>query len=811
MLPGIMPLIGKSGASVWPGVNNVGASCWMDGAADYLSDTFAATENQTAWTYSVWFRRTDVTQSGARYLVSAGSGGTRLYFSIQPDDSLLIQYSSATNLTAAHKLRDTEYQHLRWVWDTDNASADDRMQVYLNGERVTFSANPTSGLTQGFNTSSASINIGRLVGAGGYFLGGMAQATFLSGDVTSECGEFTTVGTNGQVWTPLSDAAMVALADAAGSNSFCLTTAIGDGTDASANSNNMTANSMTHSANGLTDSPSDPHTIFSMVDKGSSAATHNILENGGTKVDVNKTECLTYVVQPGERIVIEFLLEALNGSTNTLFGIADLLTNLSAELCYNSPGSATGAECYGYFNDGDKGDGPSAGGNKTAYGNTFTDGDRIQLIFDNENGNLFFAKNGTLQNSATSGEIEAGTGTNAAFSSLDTDKTWRICVGNWSSGDSLVEVIGHEDDATDTIYDGFTYARLFTRAGPDEQGIDAFNTLLHTGDDTSSRAVTGAGFQPDIAWFKARLVSGESHRLQDSSRGVGAALSPDVSNVEASETGVISFDSDGLTFGRTGGVGGYNTSGVGYVTWLWKVNGGSTVSNTDGTITGTQQVAEDGSISVTEFSGTGANATIGHGLDEAPACVIVKRVTSTAADWTVWIKGMTGLEYMLLNGTNGLSSHATVWNSTVPGASVVNLGTSGNVNGASSTYIMYAFKNVPGKQFFGEYAGNGIADGEFINLGFKPALAILKSHASVTSWLMQDNKRDTGGNPIINYLFADASAVEGTTTYTVDHLALGLKIRTASAVLNTSNSRYSIMAFAEVAAGVGLPPIPGRF
>ena len=39
---------------------------------------------------------------------------------------------------------------------------------------------------------------------------------------------------------------------------------------------------------------------------------------------------------------------------------------------------------------------------------------------------------------------------------------------------------------------------------PINKSDDYFNTKLYTGDGTSSNAITGVGFQPDLTWIKPR-------------------------------------------------------------------------------------------------------------------------------------------------------------------------------------------------------------------------------------------------------------------------------------------------------------------
>ena len=70
---------------------------------------------------------------------------------------------------------------------------------------------------------------------------------------------------------------------------------------------------------------------------------------------------------------------------------------------------------------------------------------------------------------------------------------------------------------------------------------------------------------------------------------------------------------------------GLMNSGESYVAWCWKLNGGTTSSNTDGTITSTVQVNSKAGFSIVQWTGTGSAGTLGHGLSSAPEMIIVKR------------------------------------------------------------------------------------------------------------------------------------------------------------------------------------------
>ena len=78
---------------------------------------------------------------------------------------------------------------------------------------------------------------------------------------------------------------------------------------------------------------------------------------------------------------------------------------------------------------------------------------------------------------------------------------------------------------------------------------DYFNTLTYTGDGSSSRNVTGVGFQPDWVWIKNRDAA-QWHFLFDAVRGVSKALNSNATDAESTQaTTQTAFLSDGFTVG----------------------------------------------------------------------------------------------------------------------------------------------------------------------------------------------------------------------------------------------------------------------
>ena len=321
---------------------------------------------------------------------------------------------------------------------------------------------------------------------------------------------------------------------------------------------------------------------------------------------------------------------------------------------------------------------------------------------------------------------------------------------------------------------------------------DYFNTKLYTGNGGTNN-ITGVGFQPDWTWTKDRNGGAGNHLLFDAVRGANKFIN---SNTNASETTdtdrFMSFDSDGFTLGADGNI---NSSGVNFASWNWLASN-TTASNTDGSITSTVSANTTSGFSIVSYTGTGANATVGHGLGVTPNIIISKR-RSAIGDWlvggsTVNTVGGGSNKLLLLNSTVAIDTNSEVYQTI--GASTFQIGINAYINTNTSTMISYCFAEKKGFSKFGSYTGNGNADGTFIYTGFKPAFVILKRTDSTSSWDLYDNKRL--GYNVKNYgLFPDLANTESTTDK-IDILSNGFKMRTTTGG-NYSGATYIYMAFAE--------------
>jgi len=302
--------------------------------------------------------------------------------------------------------------------------------------------------------------------------------------------------------------------------------------------------------------------------------------------------------------------------------------------------------------------------------------------------------------------------------------------------------------------------------------------------------------QPDFLWVKSR-TNADSHELWDSTRGVNSTLFSDSTSAEDTAANrIVSFDTDGFTWGNAGNL---NAAGD-FVSWAWKANGGTTSSNTSGTITSTVQANTDAGFSIVEYTtgsvpaGSGGYFSVGHGLGVTPDMVITKRLSGTSSWWS-WHQGLTNdtTSYLALNTTAAEGNVGDMWGNGMT-SSVFGGGAGSHVG--SSDYVAYCFAEKQGYSKFGKYTGNGNANGTFVYTGFKPAFVMFKRINTTRSWLILDTKRDEF-NVISNQLYPNLNNAEYTTEEMMDSVSNGFKIRNTNLLTNGSGSTYIYAAFAE--------------
>lgn len=794
-----------------------------DGSSAHLTRTPSSASNRKTHTLSMWVKRCElgggsVNNSLFRANGAGDTGRTDIFF--DANDQLIVAGSSTYFRITNQVFRDvSSWYHLVFALDTTQSTASDRFKIYVNGSQITsFGTSNDYSLDTDYGING---NVEHQIGTGyDYFDGYMAEVNFVDGtqlDPTS-FGEFK----NG-VWIPK------AYTGSYGTNGFRLQfNQTGTGTASSSTIGADTSGNANHfSSSGIVasdcDMPDSPENNFATA-----------LGALAEPQDYQNYYKGTY--SEGNLKVTGSSSGWSNGSSN--FGMtsgkwyAECRINAKAGTGYIRFGMrARPARTYDEYFWNDDGSG-QVDASTTPYSSrvgTYTAGDILMVALDLDNSAIYFGKNGTWENSATSSEIANGTTTNAFASGsvIPTDDgysyffycqpfgtgsniTWNF--GQDSSFAGLETAQGNSDSGdgiTDFYYTpptgflGNTTVNLpeptiSPNAGTNKQSDDYFNTVTYTGNG-GTLSVTGFGFQPDWLWIKSRSIVG-NHRLTDSTRGVSFNLitnAPDAEKGDSDAEDIDSFDSDGFTVTQAT-YDDFNDSGDTYVAWGWKVNGGTTASNTDGSITSTVQANTDAGFSVVTYTGTdSATETIGHGLGAVPAMLIIKSRDS-ALNWAVYHKGSDATapeDYLLrLNTTDARADVSSAWNDTAPTSSVFTVGTSSLVNNTDN-FIAYCFAEIEGFSKFGSYTGNGNADGTFVYTGFRPAMVIIKQTNSANNWRIIDDKRD-GYNGSTKVLYPSVSNAEGAEVG-ADLVSNGFKLRADTAGTNASGGTFIYMSFAK--------------
>jgi hypothetical protein len=327
------------------------------------------------------------------------------------------------------------------------------------------------------------------------------------------------------------------------------------------------------------------------------------------------------------------------------------------------------------------------------------------------------------------------------------------------------------------------------------KSTDHFNTKLYAG-NSGTNNITGVGFQPDFVWIKKRNATGD-HALFDAIRGVTKRLQSNENSAEATTAdSLTSFDSDGFTLGSYSGA---NQNLL--ASWNWKA-AGSTASNSSGSITSTVSANTTAGFSIVSYTGTAANATVGHGLGVVPKVVITKSRVN-GENWGFYHENLGNTKQLVLN-TNAAQTGASAayYNNTSPTSTVFSIGTADSTND-NQNMIAYCFAEIKGYSKFGAYTGNGQSDGTFVYTGFAPSFVLWKkvdSNDSNNSWVIMDNKR-SGDNHYAKALHPDLNNTESDYQNWFDIYSNGFKLRNGHNELNRSGSNYIFMAFGQSLVG----------
>ena len=157
------------------------------GDSTYLNRTPSSAGNRKTWTWSGWVKRSALSGSGYPTLFNAGSASTSEgSIRFNPDDTIeFYDYNLGYNarLNTNRVFRDfSAWYHIVAVFDTTNATAAERLRIYINGveDSGTNIINPSQNL-DGFVNNNIAHSVGSFYSTGRHFDGYLAEVHFVDG------------------------------------------------------------------------------------------------------------------------------------------------------------------------------------------------------------------------------------------------------------------------------------------------------------------------------------------------------------------------------------------------------------------------------------------------------------------------------------------------------------------------------------------------------------------------------------------------------------------------------------------------------
>jgi hypothetical protein len=795
-----------AGQGNWPGYQISRSVRTRASASAYFNRTPASASNQKTWTWSGWVKRSNLSSMQTIFGAYNSSTGDLVDFGLfTPGSSVPAFWCRRYNSGAGSNswvMESTSLYRDPSAWYHVvfhlNCTSSPTFRAWINGVELTAWTQNSPPTNSNWEVNGAYPHYLGSFTTGQYFDGYLTEINFIDGQALTPTSFGATDVITG-VWNPIKYTGTY------GTNGFYLNfsdnsaaTATTIGKDYSGNGNNWTPNNISVTAGTTYDSMVDVpigygsdtgvggelrgnYATFSAVDYfGSPGLSEANLTISGT----NPGDFGTIKLTSG-KWYFEF---RKNADGDNQLGIA-------SGNAYQSSGNL-GTTCFRRTwrdNVGSPSWLTDSGTPGSGTAQSLTTGDILGVALDLDNNAVYFAKNNTWMNSGvpTSGSSKTG----AIWTDLS-GGTWQIYAGGNSNG-CYTTLNAGQRPFTYTAPSGFKVFCTQNLSTPTIRNGANYNAAtLYTGTGASltvSNAVNSISFQPDLVWIKSRSAATDN-KLTDSVRGATIAL---VSNSTAAETtdstGLTAFGSSGFTVGASTT---YNNSGATYVGWQWK-GGGTAVSNAAGSITSSVSANTTAGFSVVGYTGSGSNATVGHGLGVTPSMVITHRRAS-ADGWVTYHTSLTSGAYILsLQSTNAQASSPTVYNSmTTLNSTVYSVGTDTSTNTSSATYIAYCFAAISGYSAFGSYTGNGSTDGPFVFTNMRPRWLMVKPYSGGTGeWPLIDSSRGAY-NVASPELYASLAQAD-TSSNMFDLLSNGFKSRSTNANCNASGVLYIYAAFAE--------------
>ena len=368
--------------------------------------------NRQTFTFSFWHKRSQITNYPADpYLMSQGSNA-RFHITGNTNPTLRFMFDgNSTELESSPRIRDTAaWYHIVLAVDTTQATASNRVKLYLNGEQISWdnSAYPSQNATSTW-MSTTNMYFNTRDGDGSYDASGYyAEICVIDGQqlAPTSFGEF---DSDSGIWKPIDVSGLTF-----GNEGFYLDFEDSSdlGADVSGNNNDCTLNNIA-AADQATDTPTNNFATMNVLAHNNSRADFTsggtVIQNnveawctGVSTIAVNKGKWYAEFAPVDPHAIYHFVgvvdVSDLGSVGNTYLGVQGSIAigiySLNGST-YDGVNTATYTTAFGWDQNG-----PNSG-----------EGDIISVALDADNGYIYFRSNGgSWANSGDPTSGSSGTG-----------------------------------------------------------------------------------------------------------------------------------------------------------------------------------------------------------------------------------------------------------------------------------------------------------------------------------------------------------------------------------------------------------------
>jgi len=360
-------------------------------ASTYLTRTNASAPTLgTKFTFSTWVK---VAVDATFIDILNQPEQTHVFCMIEIKPQLDIQIKNGSGTTYVRRrtnrdLRDVNgWYHLVMTYDSTLAAAEDRLKIFVNGERQSSWTDQTGTIDQDMvipiTANTEDVRVGCNGAASGAFMNGCMSHYYFIDGLAYEASTFgSTDATTGE-WKITTNPTIAAY----GNNGFLI---LKDGntiTDQSGGSNNLTLGGGT-----LTKTEDNPSNVFATINPLDNFYNGLTLTNGNTSWVSTSPYSVTRSTLGASSGKYYFEMKVVNeGNTDYEFGIVG-----AAGTSTSSWMGSSGSYGYAYESNAKL---RANGTTVDPWGSTYDDGDILGCAFDLDNNKIYFSKNGSWQES----------------------------------------------------------------------------------------------------------------------------------------------------------------------------------------------------------------------------------------------------------------------------------------------------------------------------------------------------------------------------------------------------------------------------